>query len=278
MTSQITSEAETRPQARQPQPPPSPAPTPAWYYERAGQRHGPLSDEKIRFIVSRGGLSATTLVWRSGWSDWQPLDATELRTHLAAQTTTGIVTTGSTPGTTWHYEWCGQRLGPHSMTEMESLIANRTLTRGTLVWRSGLDAWTPVESTELGERLKLTTPPPLDGARVNNNVVWLLAVSPLLVDALRIALILIEAHGNEALADRLIAGNAYWVLGPIANIALSYWDESVLKKAGVNTKLLGQPWLVPVYLFKRAKFLTQMPAYAWTWVALFVLGRLPAYA
>ena len=41
-----------------------------------------------------------------------------------------------------------------------------------------------------------------------------------------------------------------------------------------HVQQLGQAWLVPVYLFKRAKALAQTPAYAWVWVCLFVLGLL----
>lgn len=246
----------------------------AWYYERSGQRVGPIPFSEIRSLVASAGLSGATLVWRSGWQDWQSLETTELGQLLPEAAATVPAASPDSAEQAWYYEWSGQRLGPLSAAEMQALIAKATLTRGSLVWRSGLEAWTPIESTELGEQLKLTTPPPLDGARVNNNVVWLLAVSPLLIGALRYGLALFDAHGNELLADRLLAQNRYWAAGPIVSIALSYWDEAVLKKAGVNTRLLGQAWLVPVYLFKRAKALAQTPAYAWVWVGLFVLGLL----
>lgn len=245
----------------------------AWYYEGGGERRGPVSQEQICAVAARGGLSGSTLVWRSGWPDWQRLDATELR-GLVTPTASATEAAPSATGKAWHYEWGGQRLGPFSYTEMQALVAKGTLTRGSLVWRAGLEAWTPVENTELGEPLKHSTPPPLDGERINNNVVWLLAVSPFLIGALRYGLALFDAHGNEFLADQLLAQNRYWAAGPLVSIALSYWDEAVLKKAGVNTRLLGQAWLVPVYLFKRAKALAQKPIYAWVWLGLFVLGLL----
>lgn len=245
----------------------------AWYYEIAGNRHGPVSDDQIQAIAAGGTLSVKTLVWRSGWSDWQPLDTTELR-GFVAPAAGGHSAPSVGPGTTWHYEWGGKRLGPCSVEQMQSLIAKGSLPRGALVWRAGLDVWTPVENTELGEQLKLTTPPPLDGARINNNVVWLLALSPVLIGMLRYVIALMATDGNETRADHLMEQNAYWVLGPVVSIALCYWDVSVLKKAGVNTQQLGQIWLVPVYLFKRASAMAQGPAYAWVWIGLFVLGLL----
>lgn len=245
----------------------------AWYYEGGGERRGPVSLEQIRAVAARGGLSGSTLVWRSGWSDWQPVNATELQDLVtpAPNATTAVL---RDEGNTWHYECRGQRLGPLAEADMLALVADGTLTRGALVWRAGLDAWTPIESTELGEQLKRNTPPPLDGARVNNNVVWLLALSPVLIGMLRYVVALMATGGNETRADQLMEQNAYWVLGPVISIALCYWDVSVLKKAGVNTQQLGQVWLVPVYLFKRAKALAQTPVYAWVWLALFVLGLL----
>jgi len=250
----------------------------AWYYERSGKRIGPVSEAQIQALAASGGLSGSTLVWRTGWPAWQGLEATELRTLLmpAAASADTALSPANTASTTWHYEWGGQRLGPFAEADMQALIAKGTLTHGSLVWRPGLDAWTPLGNTELGNQLKRTMPPPLHGTRVNNNVVWLLALSPVLISMLRYAIALMAAGGNETRADQLMEQNAYWVLGPVISIALCYWDVSVLKKAGVNTHQLGQVWLVPVYLFKRAKALVQSPVYAWVWIGLFVLGLLAA--
>lgn len=244
-----------------------------WYYESAGQRLGPVSQAQIQAVAAGGGLSGSTLVWRSGWPDWQPIDATELR-DLVTPAPRGSNVDPGDAGKAWHYEFAGRRLGPFTAAQILGLIANGSLSRGTLVWRAGLETWTPIESTELGEQLKRNTPPPLDGTRVNNNVVWLLALSPVLIGLLRYVVALMATGGNETRADQLMEQNAYWVLGPVISIALCYWDVAVLKTAGVNTQQLGQVWLVPVYLFKRAKALVQSPVYAWVWIGLFVLGLL----
>ena len=57
------------------------------------------------------------------------------------------------------------------------------------------------------------------------------------------------------------------------NAFLSFLDERKLNEAGHNTKALGlgSPWLIPVYLFKRAKALKQNLAYFIVWIISFVL-------
>ncbi len=42
---------------------------------------------------------------------------------------------------------------------------------------------------------------------------------------------------------------------------LSYIDEKKLKASGYDTKSLGSIWIIPVYLFKRAKMLGQSYGY-----------------
>ncbi|MEJ6007741.1 DUF4339 domain-containing protein [Paucibacter sp. AS339] len=242
-----------------------------WYYEQSGQHIGPAPTSVIQALVLNSTVSASTLVWRSGWADWTPMGRTELGALLSGAS--AAATSKDTSDTkTWHYEQSGQRKGPVTQAEMHAMIEKGHLTHGSLVWRAGMPAWSLVEDTELRSQLLQGTPPPLSGEAINNSVVWLLALSPVLIELLRYFIALIATGGNEARADRLVSQDAFWVVGPVISIALSYWDVSVLKKAGVNTQLLGQAWLVPVYLFKRSKALTQSPAYACVWIGLFVLS------
>jgi uncharacterized RDD family membrane protein YckC len=44
-----------------------------WYYGINGQQQGPVSEAEIIQLVQAGTLSATTLIWREGLPDWQPL-------------------------------------------------------------------------------------------------------------------------------------------------------------------------------------------------------------
>jgi membrane protease subunit (stomatin/prohibitin family) len=55
--------------AAQPSEPP-PLPTDAWFYAVGGERRGPVSASALR-----GGITAETLVWRRGMSEWTPASA-----------------------------------------------------------------------------------------------------------------------------------------------------------------------------------------------------------
>jgi hypothetical protein len=41
-----------------------------WYYLRAGQQTGPVSDDILRAMVERGEIHAGDLVWREGMAGW----------------------------------------------------------------------------------------------------------------------------------------------------------------------------------------------------------------
>lgn len=58
----------------------------------------------------------------------------------------------------------------------------------------------------------------------------------------------------------------------ILNIIFGYIDENNLKKQGIDTSAFGKwAFLVPYYLYKRAKALNDSMAYFIVWVVLFVL-------
>lgn len=44
-----------------------------WYYALNGQQQGPVPAEELGRLASAGVIAATTLVWRDGLADWQPL-------------------------------------------------------------------------------------------------------------------------------------------------------------------------------------------------------------
>jgi hypothetical protein len=44
-----------------------------WYYVRDGQQDGPHSEEALQELLKTGAVNASTLVWREGMANWQPL-------------------------------------------------------------------------------------------------------------------------------------------------------------------------------------------------------------
>ena len=44
-----------------------------WYYEKDGQRQGPVPDAELDRLIASGHVTATTLVWREGMANWTPL-------------------------------------------------------------------------------------------------------------------------------------------------------------------------------------------------------------
>ena len=102
---------------------------------------------------------------------------------------------------------------------------------------------------------------PISGQPINNKWVWMLAFAPII----------------GTIAESLISGavgiasSALWFITVFINLVLSMFDERDLKKAGHDTSRMGAFWLVPVYLFKRAKKLNQKSAYAIVWCITFAV-------
>jgi len=44
-----------------------------WYYALNGQQQGPVSEQEIVQLTSSGIITASTLIWRDGLPDWQPV-------------------------------------------------------------------------------------------------------------------------------------------------------------------------------------------------------------
>ena len=49
-----------------------------WYYEINGVRHDNVTEDDITGLIVHGELTAATLVWRQGMTEWQPVSATPL--------------------------------------------------------------------------------------------------------------------------------------------------------------------------------------------------------
>jgi hypothetical protein len=166
----------------------------------------------------------------------------------------------------WFYELNGSRVGPVPKDQLLSLLGSRVLARTSLVWRQGMADWVPLDGAGVSNAFT-DTPPPLSGNAINNSIVWWLAVAPLL-----------GAFAAGFLAGLTTVGvDKFWWTTLALNIGLSIADEKRLKKAGHDTSKMGQAWLVPVYLFKRAKILRQNNAYFIVWIVLFGLSLIDVF-
>lgn len=43
-----------------------------WYYEQAGNQHGPIADDEMSALMQAGTVRPETLVWHEGQAGWQP--------------------------------------------------------------------------------------------------------------------------------------------------------------------------------------------------------------
>ena len=46
-----------------------------WFYAKDGRETGPVSDTELDALAARGVIDATTLVWREGMAEWQPMSS-----------------------------------------------------------------------------------------------------------------------------------------------------------------------------------------------------------
>lgn len=177
----------------------------------------------------------------------------------------------------WFYEKNGQRIGALTEIEMRDLIDSQALTYGSSVWCKGHPDWMKIENTELRKHLEIVVPPPLTGDHVNNTVVWFLAFAPIIGHVLEYLIADIVYTDRPLLAARAMREVEFWYVTIILYIGLSFWDEHRLKKAGTDTsKFKGFVWLVPVYLFQRAKALKHNLAYFVVWIVCFLVALIAA--
>ncbi|AJJ10326.1 hypothetical protein CH64_2076 [Yersinia rohdei] len=172
----------------------------------------------------------------------------------------------------WHYEKNGIRHDGITEEEMMERVKRGELTASTLVWKPGMSDWQPLSTTPLTVALAhCITPPALPGHRIPGGVVWTLAFAPFIGYALELWTVGLSGMGFEEAYDA-VSGGQYWFITLLLNISLGYLDERRLRKAGVDTTAFGKlAWLVPFYLWRRAKSLGQKSAYFWVWLVMLFL-------
>ena len=138
--------------------------------------------------------------------------------------------------------------------------------------------WLSVRDSELYKFVE-SEPPPVSGEHIDNSLVWIVAIIPIVVALIDASL----ASQPGAAIGRAIAprmGIEYaekevpWFIPFIMNSIFCLWDERRLHKAGHSSHWMTSMAiiLVPAYLFLRAKKLKQRPTYAITWIILIVLS------
>lgn len=109
-------------------------------------------------------------------------------------------------------------------------------------------------------------PPENTMAPVSNLIIWIVALSPVLGVCLELAGLVLIGLPVPILPEIIVLS---------LSIYFAYADRNRLQAAGHDTSGMGPPWLVPVYLFKRARILKQKFTYliVWCvpWVVLVVL-------
>lgn len=226
-----------------------------WFYgTQGGDTHGPVQDYEMKRRLAAGELTPDTIVW----CPTEGVSPTPIRA-------TSLAPTSAEPAVQWHYERAGTRVGPVDEAGMQRLLANGTITRDTLVWNPSLGpAFVRLGETSLSPQM--VNPPQLPATVVDNSLVWVLVVIPL----------------GSAILEQMAGGQSTsiwgWPLATfIANLAVSALDEKRVVRSGVTDKAVRLGfwiWLVPVYLYQRARALKGPKLYVWAWIASFVASLL----
>ena len=95
---------------------------------------------------------------------------------------------------------------------------------------------------------------------IDNTLVWTLAFAPILGTILE--QVLKSTLGHAKIFSLATLG---------LNIVLSVLDEKKLQQLGYDTSQLGGAWIIPVYLYKRAKMFNHNLAYFIVWIVCFAL-------
>ena len=54
----------------------------SWFYDKGGQRQGPVSGDDVQKLIRTGVISRSTAVWTQGFPEWMSMDETELIQYI----------------------------------------------------------------------------------------------------------------------------------------------------------------------------------------------------
>jgi hypothetical protein len=112
-------------------------------------------------------------------------------------------------------------------------------------------------------------------SKLGKRVLWAIALAPLLGYLIRAFLIGCNAPDYQsdeafnAYMRYMMANGDFWYVTLILNLALTYFDFRKLQHEGVDVSAFGRAsFVVPVYLYRRAKLLGHPQVAMWTWIGI----------
>ena len=111
-----------------------------WYHAQNEEQHGPLTEQSLKELLTRREISPQTLVWREGFTEWLPLEQTELAQKFEVPLPAGDGWQTCT--------YSGDRVKRSQMTQLDGYwVANEHLDEAQQFLQQG--GWLPrVESGE----------------------------------------------------------------------------------------------------------------------------------
>jgi len=175
----------------------------------------------------------------------------------------------------WFYEVKGTRKGPVIRQRLRELFDRADISLETLVWTKSFGGnWRRLADTDIANGRE--TPPPLPASKIGDGLVWLYATIPI------IGALFEKLFQTNALLRQLFRTDDF--LTPYIILVFCYAsiysflamiDTRNIKKSGrkpnwdfVYLQIIG--WLAPVYLYQRARALSQPLTLFWIWIVAFI--------
>lgn len=166
----------------------------------------------------------------------------------------------------WYFEQDGSRQGPVPLESLLALLASKSVTGETLVWNASFGAvWKRLADVHPSST-NPDGPPPLPQARLRTNdfFAWTIALLPIIGSA--VELVVMADAGTTPHYG--ITGLMYF----LAYSLLCAADAGQIRKSGSTEAPFFWFWLVPVYLYKRARLLRRSLTLLWVWIAAIAVG------
>jgi len=165
--------------------------------------------------------------------------------------------------TGWFFVKNGVREGPMQESAVTVLIQQGDILRETLVWTFGMQGWIPAAETKLAGFFFV--PPPLTGkSAVDGWLMWIIALLPIFIA-------FPAGSISEWIAFHFKFLSPYrWGIYALVSCVLCLVDAMKIRKAGHDITLLERWfWILPIYMYQRAKKLQQVGVYLVVWIIVF---------